>query len=69
MLSTSGDVCPGLQSQSGSLTCMLWILRFTSAATPAYVSSMVAEPFLSEPRTFQPALVGLEPRIERVAAM
>ena len=38
---TSGYVCPGFQSQGGSLTCMLHCLyarnfsRFTSGATPA----------------------------------
>ena len=34
---TSGDVCPGFQSQGGSFVCFLTcvILRFTSGATPA----------------------------------
>ena len=42
---TSGDVCPGFQSQSGSLACFLAcvILRFTSGMTPAKVS-MAADP-------------------------
>ena len=46
---TSGDICPGFQSQSGSLVCFLacMILRFTSGVTPAdcIEVSMVAEPF------------------------
>ena len=35
---TSGDVCPGFQSQSGvacTLSCLCTILRFTSGTTPA----------------------------------
>ena len=48
---TSGDVCPGFQSQGGSPACFLtWvILRFTSGATPTDCIgiSMVAEPFQS----------------------
>ena len=48
---TSGDVCPGFQSQGGSLACFLTcvILRFTSDATPAdcIEVSMAAEPFRS----------------------
>ena len=34
---TSGDVCPGFQSQGGSLACFLAcvIIRFTCGATPA----------------------------------
>ena len=49
---TSGDVCPGFQSQGGSLfvcflTCV--ILRFISGSTPAnlLVTSMVTNPFRS----------------------
>ena len=49
---TSGDVCPGFQSQGGSffacfLVCV--ILRFTSGATPADCTEvgMAAEPFRS----------------------
>ena len=35
---TSGDVCPGLQSQGGSLACFLacMILTFATGATPAH---------------------------------
>ena len=50
---TSGDVCPGFQSQGGSLVCFLTcvILRFTSGMIPAhfiYIGvSMTAEPFQS----------------------
>ena len=48
---TSGDICPGFQSQGGSLACCLtWvILRFTSGVTPAdcIEVSMAAEPFRS----------------------
>ena len=35
---TSGDVCPGFQSQGGSLACV--ILRFTSGATSADLLSL-----------------------------
>ena len=49
---TSGDVCPGMQSQGGSLACFLtWvILRFTSGVTPANCIdvSMAAKPFWSK---------------------
>ena len=46
----SGDVCPGFQSQGGSLACFLAcvILRFTSGTTPAdcIEVSTAAKPFL-----------------------
>ena len=46
----SGDVCPGFQSQGGTLACFLAcvILRFTSGVTPAdYIEvNMAAEHFL-----------------------
>ena len=49
--STSGDICPGFQSQDGSLVCVFacLILRFISGATPAdcVEVSMVAKPFHS----------------------
>ena len=47
---TSGDVCPGFQSQGGSLayfpTCV--ILRFTAGVTPAHCVEvcMAAKPFV-----------------------
>ena len=50
LLWTSGDVCPGFQSQGGSLACFLTcvFLRCTSGATPAdcIEVNMAAEPFL-----------------------
>ena len=68
---TSGDICPGFQSQGGCLlimhaflTCV--ILRFTSGVTPADCTevSMVAEPFepvLIEVSTSIGGGSGLEP--------
>ena len=48
LFSTSGDDCPGFQSQGGYLVCFLTcvILGFTSGATPAECIevSMAAEP-------------------------
>ena len=48
---TSGDICPGFQSQDGSLVCFLvcLILRFTSGVTltDCIEVSMAAEPFRS----------------------
>ena len=46
---TSGDVCPGFQSQGGlacMLSCLALFLRYTSGATPAdlLMASMVAKP-------------------------
>ena len=56
---TSGEICPGFQSQGGPINCIyiIWIspacngfLRFTSGATPAdlLTASIAAEPFWSK---------------------
>ena len=77
---TSGDVCPGFQSQGGPLACFLTcgILRFTSGVTPAdcIEVSMAAEPFRSRYLQMCPqALVevragpGLEPMTAHAAGV
>ena len=66
---TSGDICPGFQSQAG-FPCLYALLpvcnrflRFTSGATPydLLVASMAAKPFHAH--TCVQALVRLESRI------
>ena len=61
MFWTSGDVCPGFQSQGG-FPCLCALLpvcngfhRFISGATPAdpLVASMEAEPFRSKYLSFR----------------
>ena len=52
LFGTSGDICPGFQSQDGlacMLSCLHATLRFTSGATPAdlLTASMAAEPLLT----------------------
>ena len=56
---TSGDVCPGFQSQGG-------FLRFTSGGTPAdlLMGSMAAEPLIHIRAHIKKALVRLEPGIK-----
>ena len=71
---TSGDVCPGFQSQSGfphlhaSSPVHNGFLRFTSGATPTdpLADSMVAELLWLSP--YVKTLVGSQSRIEHAAA-
>ena len=64
-------MCPGYQSQSGSLACMLYYVQWIpSGATPAYFlpASKVVKPFLIHILAHVQALVGLEPRMDSAIA-
>ena len=47
MFWTSGDVCPGFQSQGGSLTWVLHHMHATDSPADLLVASMAAEPYWS----------------------
>ena len=66
---TSGDICPGFQSQCGFYNLCNRFLRFTSGATPAdlLAASMVTEPFRSTYLHYSHWL-GLESIIQVAAA-
>ena len=73
---TSGDVCPGFQSQGGipclhapSPACEIFF-RFSSGTTPTdlLAASMAAEPFHPHTCICIQALVGLKPKIKHVSA-